>query len=251
MGKAAPVETVKRNNGVTGAPVLKDDVSGCTEAVCGVVEACEKASGKFVKLSVNIGDEVPLTIATNWDGVGEGSRVCIAVVGSFVADVEVTPVERGGVTSQGLLCDAAMLGWAGGAAGAAVLLPTSFSPGDPAPHEKPRRAAANGEDPRDPNAGSEALFGPVLSKEDKKKAAAAKKAEREARKAGVEPAAAGAAPADGAAKVRVPPSKADLKKIKKLTAEKRKAAEKAGGGADEIFTDDELEAAGFLLEGEE
>ena len=49
----------------------------------------------------------------------------------------------------------------------------------------------------------------------------------------------------------VPPSKADLKKIKKLTAEKRKAAEKAGGGADEIFTDDELEAAGFLLEGEE
>ena len=241
------------------------------------MEACEKAAGKFFKLTVNIGDEQPVPIVTSWDGVGVGSRVVIAVVGSFVADVEVTPVERGGVVSQGLLCDSLMLGWAGGTSGSAVLLPTSFVPGMPAPPERPRRNDANVEDPRDPNAGAEALFGPVLSKEEKKALAAKKKAEREAKKKGggaaasadadataeggeadgtsaaaaAGDAAAGEAPAAGAAKKeakakpRVAPTKADLKRIKKVAAEKRKAT----GG--EVFTDDELEAAGFLLEGEE
>ena len=166
-----------------------------------------------------------------------------------------------------------MLGWAGGTTGSVVLLPTSFEPGMPAPNERPKRSAANVEDPRDPNAGAEALFGPVLTKEEKKAAAAAKKAERDAKKKGGSAADAdvsGAGAADGAPgqvaaaadsgtastkpaaaakapKPRVVPTKADIKKIKKLTADKRK---KAADG-EEIFTDDELEAAGFLLEGEE
>ena len=119
--KNKPAATAgQRVEGVTGAPTLKAEVSGCTEAVCGEVEACEKAAGKFFKLTVNIGDEQPVPIVTSWDGVGVGSRVVIAVVGSFVADVEVTPVERGGVVSQGLLCDSLMLGWAGGTSGSAA-----------------------------------------------------------------------------------------------------------------------------------
>ena len=174
-----------------------------------------------------------------------GSRVVVAVVGSFVADVEVVAQERAGVLSHGLLCDSAMLGWPDGESGSAVFLPKAFSPGDLAPTERPRRGEANVEDPRDPNAGAENLFGTVLTKEQKKEAAAKKKAEREAKKR----AAAGGgldegAADDGAPKPRLKPSKAELKKCKKLAAEKRKA-----GG--EAFTDDELEAAGFLLEGEE
>ena len=43
-------------------------------------------------------------------------------------------------------------------------------------------------------------------------------------------------------KKKKPPTKAELKKLKKLIAEKRK------GGA-EVFTEDEIEAAGFLVEG--
>lgn len=241
----APKEkAIIRVEGVKHAPTLKEEVKGCTDAVCGVVETMEKASGKFLKLSVNIGEELPLSIVTNWEGLDVGLRVCIAVVGSFVADVEVKPVERGGALSQGLLCDSSMLGWAGGTTGSPVLLPTSFEPGMPAPTERPKRTAANVEDPRDPSAGAEALFGPVLTKEEKKAAAATKKAEREAKKKG------GGVEVDAktkAAKPRVAPTKADLKKIKKLTADKRKAA----AAGEEVFTDDELERAGFLLEGEE
>ena len=43
-------------------------------------------------------------------------------------------------------------------------------------------------------------------------------------------------------KKKKPPTKAELKKLKKLIAEKRK------GGA-EVFTEDEIEAAGFRVEG--
>jgi len=51
---------------------------------------------------------------------------------------------------------------------------------------------------------------------------------------------------EGAAAPRVKPSKTDLRRIKKLTADKRKAK-----ADEEYWTDEELEAAGFLLEGEE
>jgi elongation factor 3 len=44
------------------------------------------------------------------------------------------------------------------------------------------------------------------------------------------------------AKVKKPPTKVELKKIKKAIAEKRK-------GGLEVFTDEEIEAAGFLVEG--
>ena len=44
------------------------------------------------------------------------------------------------------------------------------------------------------------------------------------------------------AKAKKPPTKAELKKIKKAIAEKRK-------GGLEVYTDEELEEAGFLVEG--
>ena len=176
-------------------------------------------------------------------------RVVIAVVGSFVNESEITESVISGVTSQGLLCDGTHLGWvgAGVAAGSAALLPSTFAPGDSAPSERPRRGGGQAEEPAfagfdKKDEGPDALFGPVLTKEEKKALAAKKKAEREAKKNGG--VVADDAGAGGAAKPRVQPTKADIKRIKKLAADKRKKGE-------DVVTDDELEAAGFLLEGEE
>jgi hypothetical protein len=44
---------------------------------------------------------------------------------------ECKPLTVGGVTSEGMLCDAPMLGWVGGGAGAAALLPDSYNPAGP------------------------------------------------------------------------------------------------------------------------
>ena len=44
----------------------------------------------------------------------------------------------GGVVSQGMLCDAPMLGWVGGGAGSAALVPDSFAPGARPPEKRPR-----------------------------------------------------------------------------------------------------------------
>ena len=237
--------------GIKGAPKEQSASTGATDAVCGVVDKSEPIAGnkKAKKLSVDIGAASgALDIVTNWDVV-EGMRVVIALVGSLVNEAEVTESVVSGVTSQGLLCDGAMLGWEGGVEGSPALLPSTFMPGESAPSEKPRRAAAKAEEPAFAgfdavDEGPTQLFEAKMSKEEKKAAAAKKKAEKAAKKGGgtVEAGEEGGATA---AKPRVKPSKADLKKIKKLTEEKRKA------GGEEVHTDDELEAAGFLLEGEE
>jgi len=155
--------------------------------------------------------------------------------GSFVCDVEV---------SQHTLVDSAMLGWRDGVRGSAAIVPTSFQPGDSAPQDRPprNRAAATVDAAGNvvANEGVDALFGPVLTKEQKKAAAAAKKADRDAAKKDQ-----GAATDSAKEVVRVKPAKTDLKRCKKLAADKRKA-----GDADAL-TDDELDFAGFLLEGEE
>ena len=53
-------------------------------------------------------------------------------------EVEVKEAKVGGCTSQGMLCDAPMLGWTGGGAGNAALVPDSFEPGDAPPERRPR-----------------------------------------------------------------------------------------------------------------
>lgn len=58
-------------------------------------------------MSVDIGEDSPVEIATSWD-VHSGARVVVAVAGSLVGDVEI---------SQPRLCDSAMLGWADGISG--------------------------------------------------------------------------------------------------------------------------------------
>eukprot|EP00966_Prymnesium_polylepis_P263381 6083751-Prymnesium_polylepis.1 len=93
----------------------------------GLVDACEALPGnkakKLFKLSVNIGADEPVTIVTNATNVSAGCRVVVAPVGSKVNGEAVKKAAVGGQTSEGMLCDAPMLGWKGGGAGAAALVP--------------------------------------------------------------------------------------------------------------------------------
>ena len=119
----------------------------------------------------------------------------VATVGAELKDgdkVKRAPV--GGVMSEGMLCDGPMLGWAGGGAGTAVLLPDTFKPGDKPPGSRPRLDGGGGGGDGAPAApvakstgpGVDALFEKKLSKEEKKAALAAKRAARAAKKAGGE-----------------------------------------------------------------
>ena len=59
-------------------------------------------------------------------------------VNSGGEDIEVKKAPVGGQMSEGMVCDAPMLGWKGGAAGAAAVVPDSFALGSKPPAEKPR-----------------------------------------------------------------------------------------------------------------
>jgi len=239
--------------GIKGNPKVKEAATGCTEAVTGVVQTCESIAGKtkMLHLTVDVGQAALLTIVSSWDGIVVGSRVVVACLGSLVNEEEVQKIIVGGVTSEGQLCDTAMLGWKGGAEGDVALLPATFSPGDPAPEEKPRRGAvlldAAGNTIAAPV--NEALVpsAPKLSKEDKKAQAALKKAERDAKKKGGTQADAEEDAEEDTEVTEVTntlpkaPTK-ELKRIQNLTADKRKKGE-------EVWTDDELEAAGFAIQG--
>ena len=112
----------------------------------------------------------------------------VATVGAELKDGEkVKRAPVGGVMSEGMLCDGPMLGWAGGGAGTAVLLPDTFKPGDKPPGSRPRLDGGGGGDApvaKSTGPGVDALFEKKLSKEEKKAALAAKRAARAAKKAG-------------------------------------------------------------------
>ena len=161
--------------------------------VAGKIVACEKVAGKdkLSKLSVDVGSDAggELTIVTNAPNVEEGKFVVVATVGCEVNGEPVKKATVGGVPSEGMLCDAPMLGWKGGGAGNAALLPDdgSFAPGDAPPPERPRldKAKESGGGQVMPGQEAAPLFElkTKLSKEEKKAEAARKKAEREAKKA--------------------------------------------------------------------
>mmetsp|Transcript_33619 Transcript_33619/g.77687 ORF Transcript_33619/g.77687 Transcript_33619/m.77687 type:complete len:256 (-) Transcript_33619:85-852(-) len=139
--------------------------------------------GKLKVCSIDVGAEAPVTVVTNATNIAErtiGKLVCVATVGSEVEGVKVTRRAVGGTTSEGMLCDSPMLGWSGGAAGIAALIPDSFNPGDSPPSSRPRGdggGAATAE-PVGPVTGG--LYEKKMTKEEKKAAA---KAAREAKKA--------------------------------------------------------------------
>ena len=105
------------------------------------VEAIGGGKLKTVSLDVG-GGAAPVTVVTNAPNVSEGVRVVVALPGATVRidgdDVLVKVATVGGVKSHGMLCDAPMLGWAGGGAGTAALVPDSFAPGAAPPPSRPR-----------------------------------------------------------------------------------------------------------------
>ena len=203
--------------GIAGAPELTDAPTGCSNAVCAVVveSAASSAKKNVFTLTVDVGEADHLTVTSNGFAVDVGSRIVVALAGSSIGDAEI---------SEPTICDENMLGWKGPSAGPGpAQLPKSFAPGDSAPEERPKavKAAAavdklGNEDVAD---GVEALFvsKPKLSKEEKE-----------------------------IAKLEKAAAKGDAKAATKLAHLKLKqsiAARRAAG--EEVFTDDELEAAGL------
>ena len=96
--------------------------------------------GKLKQLSVDVGAGAPLQIVTNAPNVHDGSLVVVACVGAEPAGIEgpVKAATVGGVLSAGMLCSPPMLGWAGGGADGAALVPDSFAPGQRPPDARPR-----------------------------------------------------------------------------------------------------------------
>ena len=134
-----------------------------------------------------------VTVVTSAPNVRENSRVVVAPAGSSVlADdgefLEVTKVTVGGVNSEGMLCDSKMLGWIGGAKGIAVNLPEPFEVGSCPPSSKPRPNDSMADNQKDdePAAPLPGLFEKKLSKEEKKRLAAERKAKKKAAKANAE-----------------------------------------------------------------
>ena len=117
---------------------MADDLAGY---LAGLVLECEGVKGKdkLKELKVDVGQDEPLTIVTNAANVEVGKRVVVATIGASLKDEsKVKKAMVGGVTSEGMLCDGPMLGWQGGGAGAAALLPESFKPGEAPPRSRPR-----------------------------------------------------------------------------------------------------------------
>ena len=92
-------------------------------------------------------------------------------------EIEVKEASVGGVKSAGMLCDSTMLGWSGGGAGNAALVPDSFSPGDNAPEKRPRMDGGSADESK-----KKGEVEVVMSAKDKRKAEAAAKKVREAKR---------------------------------------------------------------------
>jgi tRNA-binding EMAP/Myf-like protein len=116
-------------------------------------------------------------------------RIVVAPVGSTVVDesgedISIQKTSVGGVMSEGMLCDARMLGWVGGAEGIAAQIPDSYPLGSEPPATKPRTDNASSEvSPSDlPAVEVKPLFEKKLTKEEKKKLADEKRKAKKAAK---------------------------------------------------------------------
>jgi tRNA-binding EMAP/Myf-like protein len=97
---------------------------------------------RSLKLDTGAGEAAAITVVTNAANVNVGARVCVAQVGAKVrtesGELQVKRANVGGVLSEGMLLDAPALGWTGGGAGAAALVPDSFALGSRPPEKRPR-----------------------------------------------------------------------------------------------------------------
>lgn len=106
----------------------------------GLITSCEPVAGKdkLKKIVLDIGAAAPITVVTNAPNVADGVRVVVATVGAEVGDLVIKKTSVGGVISEGMLVEPKNLGWVGGAAGMACVVPDSFAPGATPPESRPR-----------------------------------------------------------------------------------------------------------------
>jgi tRNA-binding EMAP/Myf-like protein len=155
----------------------------------GVITELTELKAPLRKCLIDVGDSAgPISVVTNASNVRLESRVVVARVGAVVpatADAEdgtvISKTTVGGETSEGMLCDAKMLGWNNNE-GVAVYLSDEFAVGSEPPATKPGApgAAAAAELPASNEPG---LFEKKLTKEEKKALAQAKREAKKAAKA--------------------------------------------------------------------
>ncbi|KAJ3310398.1 hypothetical protein HDV04_005056 [Boothiomyces sp. JEL0838] len=112
--------------------------------VVGLVLTCEPVQGKdkLKEITVDIGEDEPVTIITNAPNIQEGSRTVVATIGTELEingeTIELKKTNVGGRPSFGMVCDSKLCGWKGGAEGIAVQIPEDIPIGSPCPVSKPR-----------------------------------------------------------------------------------------------------------------
>jgi tRNA-binding EMAP/Myf-like protein len=154
--------------------------------VVGLVVTVNELSDKLKHCIIDVGGASHINVVTNAPNVAkrtEGKKVIVAPVGVSVGDDKVEKRNVGGVLSEGMLLDCPGMGWTGGAAGNAVLVPDSHASGSKPPLHRPR-----GDVPEGPGQGAAAELSTASSAGADKKAAkeaakAAAAAKREAKKA--------------------------------------------------------------------
>lgn len=94
---------------------------------------------KLFEVKIDVGAAEPISVITNATNVKAGLKVVVATIGAEVNGEEIKKCVVGGRPSFGMLCDAPMLGWVGGGAGAAVTLGDEFEIGSRPPASRPRK----------------------------------------------------------------------------------------------------------------
>jgi tRNA-binding EMAP/Myf-like protein len=122
-------------------PVMKESESSDPfhNIVVAEVAECEDMEGtKLKKLLLQAGGPQTVQVVTTAPNVKKGVRAVVALPGAVVAGVEVKKTQISGIPSNGMICNSAALGWSGGGANTAALVPLSFPIGSKPPHSRPR-----------------------------------------------------------------------------------------------------------------
>ena len=103
-----------------------------------ILELDDLPGGKLRKLKIDVGGGKHPTVGSNAPNLAVGFKLGVALPGATVGDVVIKATAVGGVTSEGVLLDAPALGWTGGGAGTAALVPESTPLGSRPPKSRPR-----------------------------------------------------------------------------------------------------------------
>lgn len=215
------------NTGVSGNPVLQEELTGCVGAMVGMVESVD-GTRKNQKVTLRMGAPDDLLVVQSKFGVSVGDCVAVAPPGSMIGET---------VVNRPKLLDEVMLGWTPNPVDNCAVKLNKFDlvPGDSVPTEKPEKKTAAVAIDAMGNAiieeGLESLYvSKVKLTKEEKMAIKAEKAKQKAIKAGTW------------VEKETELTTASKKDIKAARARAKKRREQ---GEEKIDTDAELEEAGM------